>query len=182
MRLADVKISNPYVFYDVAVSHFASRKATAIEWVILEAIRTASTSKDYKDAPFSAVFEEIFSVKEADRLLKPVIYDLVGFGMISVEGLSDEESLSRMSMSQFSLTDKGEKLRREGVLPGKTMVDVVQVVFNASSGTLCTVSRKGLSEKPTGLKKSDSALCEYRAGKNDNGQTYKEILDFVTFE
>ena len=155
MRLADVKLSTPYVFYDVAVSHFASRKATAIEWVILEAIRTASTSKDYKDAPFSAVFEEIFSVKEADRLLKPVIYDLVGFGMISVEGLSDEESLSRMSMSQFSLTDKGEKLRREGVLPGKTMVDVVQVVFNASSGTLCTVSRKGLSEKPTGLKKSD---------------------------
>ncbi len=155
MRLADVKLSTPYVFYDVAVSHFASRKATAIEWVILEAIRTASTSKDYKDAPFSAVFEEIFSVKEADRLLKPVIYDLVGFGMISVEGLSDEESLSRMSMSQFSLTDKGEKLRREGVLPGKTMVDVVQVVFNASSGTLCTVSRKGLSEEPTGLKKSD---------------------------
>lgn len=155
MRLADVKLSTPYVFYDVAVSHFASRKATAIEWVILEAIRTASTSTDYKDAPFSAVFEEIFSVKEADRLLKPVIYDLVGFGMISVEGLSDEESLSRMSMSQFSLTDKGEKLRREGVLPGKTMVDVVQVVFNASSGTLCTVSRKGLSEEPTGLKKSD---------------------------
>ena len=155
MRLADVKISNPYVFYDVAVSHFASRKATAIEWVILEAIRTASASNDYKDAPFSAVFEEIFSVKEADRLLKPVIYDLVGFGMISVEGLSDEESLSRMSMSQFSLTDKGEKLRREGVLPGKTMEDVVQVVFNASSGTLCTVSRKGLSEEPTGLKKSD---------------------------
>lgn len=155
MRLTDVKLSTPYVFYDVAVSHFTSRKATAIEWVILEAIRTASTSKDYKDAPFSAVFEEIFSVKEADRLLKPVIYDLVGFGMISVEGLSDEESLSRMSMSQFSLTDKGEKLRREGVLPGKTMEDVVQVVFNASSGTLCTASRKGLSEEPTGLKKSD---------------------------
>lgn len=155
MRLTDVKLSTPYVFYDVAVSHFASRKAAAIEWVILEAIRTASTSKDYKDAPFSAVFEEIFSVKEADRLLKPVIYDLVGFGMISVEGLSDEESPSRMSMSQFSLTDKGEKLRREGVLPGKTMEDVVQVVFNASSGTLCTLSRKGLSEEPTGLKKSD---------------------------
>lgn len=154
MRLADVKLSNPFVFYDVTVSHFASRKATAIEWVILEAIQAASSSAEYRDVPFSAVFEEIFSIKEADRLIKPVIYDLVGFGMISVEGLSDEVSLSRMSMNQFALTDKGEKLRKDGVLPGKTMEDVVQVVINAASGKLSSVSRKGLSPEPTGIKRA----------------------------
>lgn len=152
MKLADVKLSFPHVAYDVTVSHYASRQATAVEWVILEAIQASMLDPNFKNAPFSAVFEDILSIKDADRLIKPVIFDLVGSGMILVEGLSDEAPLGKMTMSQFQLTEKGQKLRKDGILPGRTMEDVVQVYYDVF-GEACKESReKNLFPEATGIK------------------------------
>lgn len=152
MKLADVKLSFPHVAYDVTVSHYASRQATAVEWVILEAIQASTIDPNFKNAPFSAVFEDILSIKDADRLIKPVIFDLVGSGMILAEGLSDEAPLGKMSMSQFELTEKGQKLRKDGILPGRTMEDVVQVYYDVFEEACKESREKSLFPEATGIK------------------------------
>lgn len=152
MKLADVILSFPHVKYDVMVSHYAPRQATAVEWVILEAMQASTRDPNFKDAPFSAVFEDILSIKDAERLIKPVIFDLVGSGMILAEGLSDEAPLGKMSMSQFKLTEKGQKLRKDGILPARTMEDVVKVYYDVF-GESCKGSReRNLSAEATGIK------------------------------
>lgn len=152
MKFADVILSFPHVKYDVMVSHYAPRQATAVEWVILEAIQASMLDPNFKDAPFSVVFEDILSIKDAERLIKPVIFDLVGSGMILAEGLSDEAPLGKMSMSQFKLTEKGQKLRKDGILPARTMEDVVQVYYDVF-GEACKGSReRNLSAEATGIK------------------------------
>ena len=159
MKLADVKLSFPHVAYDVTVSHCASRQATAFEWVILEAIQASTLDPSFKNAPFSAVFEDLLSIKDADRLIKPVIFDLVGSGMILAEGLSDEAPLGKMLMSQFELTEKGQKLRKDGILPGRTMEDVVKVYYNVFEEACKESREKNLFPEATGIKvvEADSA-------------------------
>ena len=160
MKLADVKLSFPHVAYDVTVSHYASRQATAVEWVILEAIQASTLDPNFKNAPFSAVFEDILSIKDADRLIKPVIFDLVGSGMILVEGLSDEAPLGKMSMSQFELTEKGQKLRKDGILPGRTMEDVVQVYYDVFEEACRESREKNLFPEATGIKVIDAESAD----------------------
>lgn len=152
MKLADVRLSFPHVAYDVMVSHHASRQATAVEWVILEAIQASTLDSSFKNAPFSAVFEDILSIKDADRLIKPVIFDLVGSGMILVEGLSDEAPLGKMTMSQFALTEKGRKLRKDGFLPGRTMEDVIHIFYDVFEETCKENKEKNLIPEATGIK------------------------------
>lgn len=160
MKLADVKLSFPHVAYDVTVSHYASRQATAVEWVILEAIQASMLDPSFKNAPFSAVFEDILSIKDADRLIKPVIFDLVGSGMMLVEGLSDEAPLGKMSMSQFELTEKGQKLRKDGILPGRAMEDVVQVYYDVFEEACKESREKNLFPEATGIKVVEAESAE----------------------
>lgn len=152
MKLADVKLSFPHVAYDVTVSHYAPRQATAVEWVILEAIQASTLDPGFRDAPSSAIFEEILSIKDADRLIKPVIFDLVGSGMMLVEGLSDEAPLGKMLMSQFRLTEKGQKLRKDGILPARTMEDVVHLYYDVIKETCEEGRERHLSPEATGVK------------------------------
>ena len=155
MKIANVNVSFPYVMYDVEVSHYASRKSTAIEWVILEAINATDKDESFKLAPFSEVFDAILSIKEADRLIKPVLFDLVGHGMIIVDGLSDERSLGELTMSQFALTDKGQKLRKDGILPGSTVEDVISLQYDVFGEKLGAKKEKGLSTEATGVKAAE---------------------------
>lgn len=152
MKLADVKLSFPRVAYDVTVSHYAPRQATAVEWVILEAIQASALDPSFRDAPFAAVFEDILSIKDADRLIKPVIFDLVGSGMLVVEGLSDEAPLGKMPMSQFRLTERGQKLRKDGILPARTMEDVVHVLYDVFKEACEEGRERQLSPEATGIK------------------------------
>lgn len=152
MKLADVKLSFPHVVYDVTVSHYAPRQATAVEWVILEAIQASTLDPSFRDAPFAAVFEDILSIKDADRLIKPVIFDLVGSGMMVVEGLSDEAPLGKMPMSQFRLTERGQKLRKDGTLPARTMEDVVHVRYDVFKEACEEGRERHLSPEATGIK------------------------------
>ena len=72
--------------------------------------------------------------------------------MMVVEGLSDEAPLGKMLMSQFRLTERGQKLRKDGILPARTMEDVVHVRYDVFKEACEEGRERHLSPEATGIK------------------------------
>ena len=73
MIFTEVTLSYPCVQHKVEVSHFTARKSTAIEWVILEAIRKCEKLTNYNGISIGAFFEQIFTIFPFTNGIKYVI-------------------------------------------------------------------------------------------------------------
>lgn len=151
MKLSTLKISKPFIQYNVLVSHYVTRKTTAIEWAILESIYVCAANKNFAESKCIDIFEDVLLIKEADRIVKPVLLDLIGNNMVIIEGNFDDIDLSKLSMKDLTLTDKGNKLRDNGLLPGSIVEDVVKVYYDVINKKIVEHSVK-LRENCTGIK------------------------------
>lgn len=160
MIISEVKLSYPCIRYKVKVSHFTARKSTAIEWVILEAINRCNTLTQYAGIPISMFFEQIFTISDADMLIRPCLLDLQDMGAISILGIDDETKLSTVPMSNLKLTKTGEEMQKQGLLPGTTSDDTFTIYYDLISMTL----REELllyKENATGIKVMDTNEIEF---------------------
>ena len=130
MIISKINVSYPCIKYEVRVSHFTSRKSTAIEWVILESIRKVSIMNKYSEVPISMLFKEIFGISDADLLIRPCLLSLQDMGAIIANGIDDETELNYVMMRNLSLTPTGEKMQRDGLLPGATSEDNFVIYYD----------------------------------------------------
>ena len=87
MIFTEITLSYPCVRHNVEVSHFTARKSTAIEWVILEAINQCEKISNYAGISIAAFFEQIFTISDADLLIRPVLISLQDIGAITISGI-----------------------------------------------------------------------------------------------
>ena len=104
MIFSEVTLSYPCVQHKVEVSHFTARKSTAIEWVILESINKCETLKSYQEISIAAFFKQIFTISDADLLIRPCLISLQDIGAIIISGIDDETELETVVMSKLKLT------------------------------------------------------------------------------
>ena len=152
MKLVEAMISCPFTRYKVRVSHFTARRSTALEWMIMEAIARCSILPAQEQANVTAghVFEEIFLVADADKLLLPCILSLQDLGALTTEGLSDDSELKNVPMSSLRLTDEGRQMQRDGLLPGVTSEDTFEIMYDQRKKELVNESPARYTEKPAG--------------------------------
>lgn len=145
-------ISLPFTRYKVCVSHLTARRSTALEWMVLEAISRCTTLPAQEQAAISAghVFEEIFLVADADKLILPCILNLQDLGALTTEGLSDDSELESVPMSSLRLTPIGRQMQSEGLLPGAKSEDIFDVLYNQVQKELVSDTSARYTEKPTG--------------------------------
>ena len=118
MNFTEVTLSYPCVLYKAEVSHFTSRKSTAIEWVILEAITKCEKLQNYSGISIANFFEQLFTISDADLLIRPVLISLQDIGAIIISGIDDETELNTVAMNNLSLTPTGREMQAQGLLPG----------------------------------------------------------------
>ena len=155
-----VRLSYPCIRYKVGVSHFTARKSTAIEWVILEAINRCNTLTQYTGISISAFFEQIFTISDADMLIRPCLIYLHDMGAISILGIDNETELSTVPMSNLKLTKTGEEMQKQGLLPGTTSEDTFTIYYDLISMTLREDSLL-YKENATGIKVMDTNEIEF---------------------
>lgn len=136
MIIFEVTMSYPCIRYKVEVSHFTARKSTAIEWLIIEAINRCDTLTQYAGIPISVLFEQIFSISDADLLIRPCLLDLHDMGAISISDIDNDTKLSTVPMSNLKLTKIGKEMQMQGLLPGTTAEDTFTIYFDLISRTL----------------------------------------------
>ena len=103
MIFSEVTLSYPCVQHNVEVAHFTARKSTAIEWLILEAISKCEKLTNYTGISIGDFFEQIFTISDADLLIRPVLISLQDMGAITISGIDDETELADMTKEYFEL-------------------------------------------------------------------------------
>lgn len=154
MIISEVIMSYPCIRYKVEVSHYTARKSTAIEWVILEAINRCNVLTQYAGIPISTFFEQIFTISDADLLIRPCLLDLHDMGAICIPGIDDETELSTVPMGNLKLTKTGKEMQMQGLLPGTTAEDTFMIYYDLTSRTLKEDALQ-YKENATGIKVMD---------------------------
>ena len=154
MIFSEATLSYPCVKYKVEVSHYTARKSTAIEWVILEAIYKCESLTVYQGVPISTFFEQIFTISDADLLIRPCLISLQDLGAITIVNIDNETELSTVPMRNVKLTDSGREMQLQGRLPGANAEDTVSVCFDIAEQKI--KDDAGLyKEIPTGIRVYD---------------------------
>lgn len=133
MQNADkIFFSKPYAKYKSVVTHFTSRKSTAIEWMILELIKRYSNDNEYTNISLKTIIEEVLFVPDTDILVKPSIIELIGINAIEDKNnLIDENiSLDSVSLSHLTLTQHGRELQERGLIPGKESEEEIVFIYD----------------------------------------------------
>lgn len=136
MIFTEVTLSYPCVQHKVEVSHFTARKSTAIEWVILEAVSKCEKLTNYTGISIGVFFEQIFTISDADLLIKPVLISLQDMGAITISGIDDETELDSVAMSNIKLTNTGRDMQTQGLLPGTTSEETFSIYYDIVSKSL----------------------------------------------
>ena len=154
MIISDVTLSYPYIQHRVEISHFTARKSTAIEWVILESINKCESLRQYESIGIGTFFEQIFTISDADQLIRPCLISLQDMGAIMIYGIDDETELKNVPMSNLKLTKTGKEMQVQGLLPGTTAEDTFTIYYDLISETLRDDANI-YKEVPTGIKVMD---------------------------
>ena len=127
MIISEINLSYPCVKYTIDISHFTSRKSTAIEWLILETINKVSSMKQYEGVAVDTVFKEIFTISDSDLLIKPCLLSLQDLGAITLVEINNATELKNIPMRNLQMTQVGKKMQKEGLLPGTTSKDKLSI-------------------------------------------------------
>ena len=136
MIFTEVTLSYPCVQHRVEVSHFTARKSTAIEWVILEAISKCEKLPKYAGISIGTIFEQIFTISDADLLIRPVLISLQDMGAITIGGIDDETELNSVAINNLKLTNTGRDMQVQGLLPGTTSEETFLIYYDIVSKVL----------------------------------------------
>lgn len=175
MKIADVRFAYPNIEYTVDVSHFTARKSTAIEWLILEAIKRCGELPDYSEWSARDVFETIFMISDPNLLVLPCMISLLELGAIEADALSDDSELSEIPMKSLRLTEIGAEMQQRGLLPGVMDNNDITVSYDPLTGKLAS-SADTRYEEPDGVLLMDTE-------KLDNiGFPQTAVMDMLTAE
>ncbi len=161
MQNADkIFFSKSYAKYKSKVTHFTSRKSTAIEWMILELIKRYSTNNEYgSNISIKTIVEDMLFVPDTDILVKPSIIELVKINAIEDKNNKIDEniSLNSVSLSELSLTKSGKELQERGLIPGKEAEDEVVFIYDKLENDLKleAESKIDLKKEHKGIELSD---------------------------
>ena len=136
MNFTEIILSYPYIKYRAEVSHFTSRKSTAIEWVILEAINKCEKLPEYSGISIANFFEQLFTISDADLLIRPVLISLQDIGAIIIYGIDDDTELNTIAMSNLRLTPTGREMQSQGLLPGVSSQEIFSIYYDLVEGVL----------------------------------------------
>ncbi len=151
MKISEITVSAPCVCYEIEVTHFTARKSTAIEWVILEAIKKASTLPQYANMSVGQLFREILMISDSNLLVLPCILQLQGLRALDALDISDETDLDTIPMKNLKLTEEGMKMQKNGLLPGTENDDHFSIAFLPKENRLIDTSAVGIKEYPSGI-------------------------------
>lgn len=161
MIFSELMLSYPYIKYKIEISHFTSRKSTAIEWVILEAVDKCEADEAYKGVSIEALFKGVFTISDADLLILPCLISLQDMGAIAMSNIDDETKLDSTAMRELKLTNVGREMQKKGLLPGATSEEVITIYYDISTKNIFQGDKGSYSVSPSGMQVEDADESEF---------------------
>lgn len=169
MQIDNVKLIYPYVKYRIKATYYTPRIPTAIEWLVLEAVKVAEEHPSYADLSVEALFQNVFFMSDSDKLIKPVLISLADLGVIQVAHLHDNAKLKNLYMRDMHLTEKGKGLRVKGTLPSSILDDTFEVYYDIYNNKLVPAENRLIKGSGAGITIIDMPSIVVRAEIFPNG-------------
>ncbi len=160
MKLTDVTLSYPFIRYSIDVTHFTSRRSTAIEWLILESVQRTQMIPEYQGMSIEDFFSALFGITDTNQMIRPCLLNLRDMGALQLDSIYDQTDMTQTHMGQLLLTPVGAAMQRDGKLPGADSTDRVRFCYNINENQLLGDSKSVFyQEKPNGIpaRKMESA-------------------------
>ncbi len=128
MKIATILASFPVFQLTSRVMHQTPRRPTAIERMLIRLSSEHAASTEIGQMSIGRIFSEMLCVPDAAILVAPCLEELVVLDVLTTEESSPD--LQTVSLSNFSLTQRGREMLARGQLPGTPTEAVVSHVYN----------------------------------------------------
>ena len=134
MIVAENQVVVPGKKYRVKVSCVSTRRLTTIEWILLRC--TCEFSGD-KTTKIKDVFEQVFQFQNSELLIKPCLKNLEDLNVIKITSTNSYD-YSSLCFSSIKLTELGQLMLDEGLLPGEPRDIPMDIYYNPLTGKVYT--------------------------------------------
>lgn len=135
MILSERKITVPGKKYIIEIQCVYTRRLTAIEWILLHCIHSFENNQSMNDLSLRYVFENIFQLQNSMILLKPCLDNLNRMNVIRIDA-GDLFTYETLRFNNLKMTERGEKMLEEGLMPGAPFNTGMEVIYNPLTGSV----------------------------------------------
>ncbi len=136
MIISENQVAVPGKKFKTKVTCVSTRRLTTIEWLLL------NCAKKFSDAGHPTygvkdVFEKVFQFQNSELLIKPCLRSLADLRVIEInEGNAYDYATLRLS--EIKLTELGQIMLKDGLLPGERRDIPIEVYYNPLTGKITT--------------------------------------------
>ena len=153
-KLTDLNLSYPYVWYNANIVHITSRRSTAIEWLILEAVsQLEQNNSAFQTLSVEEFFFRLFVISDSNKIIKPLLLELRELGALVLDDIYDDTDLKETPMSCIHLTTDGKSLQKVGKLPGNASEAKFSFYYDiAGQKIVQKSSAANIADEPKGVR------------------------------
>lgn len=135
MILSENQIKVPGKMYKVRVKCVSTQRLTTIEWLILSCTKKFEYQSAMSGRTLKYAFEEVFQFQNSELLIKPCLKHLRRLEVISIaEG--DNFNYDSLCFSDIELTELGDIMLKDGLLPGEPREIGLDIYYNPLTGKI----------------------------------------------
>lgn len=133
MILSENQLSVPGKMYKVGVKCISTQRLTTIEWLILSCTKKFEHSDSMLGETLKYAFEEVFQFQNSELLIKPCLKHLCCLDVIRISG-GDNFNYDNLCFVDIKLTELGEVMLKDGLLPGEIREIPLDIYYNPLTG------------------------------------------------
>ena len=119
MKLSDIRIGVPLLRLETRIFHATPRKPTAFERIVLGMTERFAQNASFNNIPVERLFIDVLCVSDPGPLVTPTLSELMALDVIRCMG--DIEALDTLILRDIEITERGQKMIAEDMLPAKSM-------------------------------------------------------------
>lgn len=119
MKLSDIRIGVPLLRLETRIFHATPRKPTAFERIVLGMTERFAQNASFNIIPVERLFIDVLCVSAPGPLVTPTLSELMALDVIRCMG--DIEALDTLILRDIEITERGQKMIAEDMLPAKSM-------------------------------------------------------------
>ena len=141
MIIAENPVKVPGKRFKIKVSCVSTRRLTTLEWLLL------SCAKKFSHSGYGVkeVFEKVFQFQNSELLIKPCLKSLSDLKVIRFS-TGEMYDYAKLKFSGFQLTELGQVMLKDGLLPGEEREIPLDVYYNPLTGKVTTSDSQFISK------------------------------------
>lgn len=146
MILSENQLKVPGKQYKIRVKCVKTQRLTTIEWLILNCTKKFRDLSAMQEKTLKYAFEDVFQFQNSELLIKPCLKHLQNLGVIYIAS-GENFDYENLRFFNIIMTEKGEKMLQDGLLPGEPWEVPLDIYYNPLTGQISSFNVSNIRAK-----------------------------------